>query len=292
MSIFGFSTEPTSGDFLPIIKYDARAGRIFRMDRTADGREPVDITPIFAAVFDLENIETGWMNFSGTAPDFKLVRMGEVLPVRPSLNHKNGIRLLCKLHPQCAGPDRPIREFSTSAKAALQGLEKLYLAYQQQKPGNGKLPIVALQGATPVRTGSGDKSSTNYVPTFTIVGWANRPSDLVYVPRGSSGPSQEALPLTQPVSTAASQAVNRQAAPASYQPPVPNGSGPPSTGATRVQPPTQAALQMSAEMSAEETNAWGGVGAPQAPAPATQEWPGETKAVGQPRMVPDADDFG
>jgi hypothetical protein len=257
MSVFGFSTEPTSGDFLPIIKYDARAGRIFRVDRTLDGREPVDITDSFAAVFDFENIETGWMNFSGAAPDFKLVRMGEILPVRPSLNHKNGIRVLVKLHPACAGPDRPVREFSTSAKAALGGLEKLYLAYQQGKPANGKLPVVAMRGSTPIKTGSGDKQSTNYVPKFEIIGWANRPTDLVYVPRGSSGPSQEALPLSPPHASA-----QPPQSPA-YVRPTPNGSGPPATGSTRMVPPLAPALQASAEAP------WDVAPAP-APAPAPQ----------------------
>jgi hypothetical protein len=239
MSIFGFSTEPTAGDFLPIIKYDARAGRVFRIDRTADGREPIDITDTFAAVFDFENIETGWLNFSGPQPDFKLVKMGETLPVRPSENHKNGIRIMLKLHPQCAGTDKPVREFSTSAKAALNGIERLYLDYQQNKPGNGKLPIVAMQGSTPVKTGTGDRQSTNYVPKFAIVGWANRPSDLVYVPRGNSGPSQNALPLTQPHPSAAA----------------PNGNGktwagqtPPSTGSTRVQAPVKQMLEASADV--------------------------------------------
>jgi hypothetical protein len=247
MSIFGFSTEPTAGDFLPIIKYDARAGRIFRIDRTLDGREPVDITDTFAAVFDFENIETGWLNFSGPQPDFKLVKMGETLPVKPSENHKNGIRLMLKLHPSCAGNDKPVREFSTSAKAALSGIEKVYLAYREGKPGNGKLPIVAMRGSTPIKTGTGDRQSTNYVPKFEIVGWAGRPTDLVYVPRGSSGPSQNALPLTPP---------HQSAAPAprsngNGQPAQPAWTGgdwgdtPPTTGSTRMQAPVQLALQAS-----------------------------------------------
>ena len=52
-SVFGFSTESSGGgDFLPIVKYDARAGRFFRMDRVDTGSgfesDPVDITPIVA----------------------------------------------------------------------------------------------------------------------------------------------------------------------------------------------------------------------------------------------------
>jgi hypothetical protein len=51
------------GDFLPIVKYDARAGRIFRVDRLDRVNNPVDITRSFKAVIDLENIEVGWLDF-------------------------------------------------------------------------------------------------------------------------------------------------------------------------------------------------------------------------------------
>src|SRR5206468_7502697 len=93
---FGFPIEPSSGgDFLPIIKYDARAGRIFRMDRVDNGSgyesDAVDITPIFKALADFENVQVGWIYFPpGLAPDFKLVPIGTQLPDRPSALHKNG----------------------------------------------------------------------------------------------------------------------------------------------------------------------------------------------------------
>ena len=60
----GFSNTGTSsggGDFLPIVKYDARAGRFFRVDREDGVSTPVDITRSFKAVFDFENVETGWI---------------------------------------------------------------------------------------------------------------------------------------------------------------------------------------------------------------------------------------
>ena len=86
MSVFGFSTEPSQGgDFTPIIKYDARAGRIFRVDRvqTTNGfeSEQVDITQIFKAVVDFENIQCGWIDFpANSAPSFVLNPMGTPLP--------------------------------------------------------------------------------------------------------------------------------------------------------------------------------------------------------------------
>ena len=80
--VFGFSTEPSpgGGDFTPIIKYDARAGRVFRVDRISTGNgfetNPIDITATFKAVVDFENIKTGWMVFTpGSAPSFVVIKL-------------------------------------------------------------------------------------------------------------------------------------------------------------------------------------------------------------------------
>lgn len=199
MSVFGFSTEASSGgDFLPIVKYDSRAGRMFRRDRVDVGgqfsNEDVDITSTFKAVLDLENVEVGWMNFNtGGAPDFALVPMGVAMPGRPSQNHKNGVRLMLKLSKDCGG-DKPIRELASVAKAFLAGIEELYMAYDAAKAENpGKLPVVALEGSTPVKSGSGDKTSTNYRPKFKIVSWAAR-GDLTFQPKSDEG--QKPLPAS------------------------------------------------------------------------------------------------
>lgn len=221
MSRFGFSTEPSAGgDFLPILKYDARAGRLFRVDRISDGQsfssEPVDITHNFKAIVDLENVECGWINFaSGGAPDFRLVPMGAALPARPSDQHKNGIRFMLKLSKDCGG-EKPIREMAGTAKAFLSGIEKLYDDYDTQRGANaGKLPVVIMKGSTPIKSGSGERQSTNYVPTFEIVGWAAR-GDLSFTPKGAGTSPSAGSPVAQPAQT------------------------PPSTGSTLVDPPAQA----------------------------------------------------
>lgn len=228
MSVFGFSTEPSSGgDFLPIVKYDARAGRMFRQDRINDGQgfvtDSVDITHNFKAIVDFENIETGWINFAtGGAPDFRMVRIGDALPVRPSDQHKNGIRLMLKLSKDCGG-EKQIREIAGVAKAFLAGIEAVYLVYQAEKGANaGKLPVLSLDGSTPIKSGTGDKQSTNYQPKFKIASWAPR-GDLTF----------------QPKSPAAAPAVSQ-------------ASTPPSTGSTVASPPIQPAQQEPAMADAEE----------------------------------------
>ena len=202
MSVFGFSTKPSeTGDFLPIVKYDSRAGRMFRVDRVDTGNgfdnDQIDITANFMAVADLENVEVGWIDFTtGSAPDFKMVPQATLatvpLPTLPSAKHKNGVRFLLKLHKDCAQGKPPIREIASVAKAFLGGVEQLFLQYQQLAAANpGKLPVIALDGfPSPVKTGSGERSSTNYHPKFKIVAWVPR-GDLVARPTSVRTPIPE-----------------------------------------------------------------------------------------------------
>ena len=179
-NVFGFPTAPSEGgDYTPIVKFDARAGRMFRMDRIENNGNfenvAVDITASFKAIFHFGTLEAGWMFFaSGIAPDFDLVPIGNELPARPSDKHKHGVRFMIKLAKDCAG-DKPIREMAGTSKAFLSGVEAVYIQYLAEKDNHaGKLPVIVLEGTTPVKSGTGDRSSTNYQPTFKIVGWAPR----------------------------------------------------------------------------------------------------------------------
>jgi hypothetical protein len=201
MSIFGFSTETSQGgDFLPILKYDARAGRFFRVDRIDTGSgfvgESADITAQFKAVVDFDNVECGWIDFQpGSAPSFALVPMGSKLPDRPTPRHKNGVRFMVKLAKECTGPDgKAIREVAGTSKAFLSGIEAAYVEYQKFKGQNpGKLPVLTLVKTMPIKTGSGEKSSTNYHPVFAIAGWVPR-GDLTPHPKANGGGQAAAQP--------------------------------------------------------------------------------------------------
>jgi hypothetical protein len=62
-----------------------------------------------------------------------------------------------------------------TSKAFLSGVEAVYSQYLAEKDNHpGKLPVIVLEKTTPVRSGTGEHSSTNYQPTFKIVGWAPR----------------------------------------------------------------------------------------------------------------------
>jgi hypothetical protein len=208
----GFSNTGTSGggDFLPIVKYDARAGRFFRVDREEGTSTPVDITRNFKAVFDFENVETGWIAFvAGSAPDFQMTPMDAPNVEKPSANHKEGFRMHVKLHSECGGGCRELASTAGVMKAGLNVLHDEYLAGVKANPG--KLPVVVLKDTVPLTSGSGDKKSTNYQPIFEITAWVKRPVEL-----------DEAAKAKAPV-----------VAPA----PLPARGAPPSTGSTRAAAP-------------------------------------------------------
>ena len=191
---------PGGGDIVPMIKYDARAGRF--------SRDNADITQGFSAVFDLAQVDIGWIRFASMqAPDFVLVRAGQTPPDRPSKDHKRGVRLMCVLARTIGGD---VREFSSAAGCVIDAIDDLHSAYAAApEAAEGKLPIVALTGSSPVKTQTPTGQTTNYRPNFTITGWVDRPESLPIV----DGPAVQARPAQ------AAQPAQPEAAPANHVPP-------------------------------------------------------------------------
>lgn len=198
----GLQTESGGGgDFAEIVKYDARAGRMFRIDRSQGSAgwetNSVEITSGFQAIFDMENIQVGWALFAaGVAPSFSMVPAGQEQPARPSEAYKRGFKMMIKLG-KASGGD--VREFASCARVVHGALEGLHTAYEAQKAANpGKLPIVAITGTTPVVSQGKGQSSTNYAPTFAIVKWVDRPKEL----GGAEAPTAANEGNAQPVQQA------------------------------------------------------------------------------------------
>lgn len=198
----GLGLPQSGGDFnrTPIIKYDARAGRIHRIDRSNESgtweTNEVEITNGFQAIFDLQNIETGWLNFpAGGAPDIRTVRIGNPLPERPSDKHKTGFRVLMKLGKSCGGD---LREMAANAKVSIAAMDALYDAYLAGLKDNpGKLPVVTLATTTAIKSSGkdaqgGTQTSTNYQPVWEIVKWVDRPDELPLGGEVAEGPKTQA----------------------------------------------------------------------------------------------------
>lgn len=210
MGFGGFFDSAEGGSFLPIVKFDARSGRISRRDRDNGESHDVDITRNFKCVMDFENVETGFIKFPmGSAPQFHMSRYYDGKPVEKpeGEGYKRGVRFIVKLSKESGGD---VRELASNAGAFLEGISALHDAYESQRSANaGKLPIVELKDTIAKSTNVNGMKSTNYVPVFEITGWAKRPDDLVYTSR------------------------NQSSAPAA-------ASSPPSTGSTKVSAPAAA----------------------------------------------------
>src|SRR5262249_25112743 len=99
--------KSTKGEFLPVMKFDARNGTFSLIERVqavggewesvASKIEPED----FRAIPALDVLEVGWIAFTAGKPDAVMVVAGPDAPARwgdpPGDNHKLGIRLVWKM---------------------------------------------------------------------------------------------------------------------------------------------------------------------------------------------------
>jgi hypothetical protein len=166
------------GNFDLLLRYDARHGAAYLCDRVRqpDGTWQTEQKTInnFTAVFDLPNIEIGWMAFASNGPpSFKMVKadMGADIGAAPSPKHKEGFRLRLKLK----GDGGSVREFSSTAAATWQGVDKLHTAFLEEHGKHpGKLPLVKLTGTSPIKSPMG----LSHEPNFQITDWVDRPPEL------------------------------------------------------------------------------------------------------------------
>lgn len=204
----GLSSGGGNGEIRPYIKYDARAGRMFRVEREQNGDGSYssidhDITNGCSFVADIANIKVGWVHYSAQGPVKRFVTLGkEPIPARPDDKgpdgkpvFKQGFEITILLAKGCGGG--PAREFGSSAGCVIEAIDQVHDAYLAAPEAKaGKLPIIAMIGAKAVRSGQ----SSNYQPDFQISGWVDRPAALT---EGAAQPAQAAAVAAQPPAPAA-----------------------------------------------------------------------------------------
>jgi hypothetical protein len=172
----GFNTESkSSGDIIPIVKYDAKAGDFIAQDRvqSASGEwekeeRELPLPTKFAA--DMAEMEVGWLSFQSGAPDFRMVKVGEPMPAKPEGDFKNAFRM------RIASKELGLREFSHSAKTVLRAMDTLHNQYEAEKGNNsGKIPIVEVTGTETIKINSPQGELRFKVPVWNISGWVEKP---------------------------------------------------------------------------------------------------------------------
>jgi hypothetical protein len=183
VSFFGLSV-PQAGDFADICKYDARAGRLFKVvyDRDTRAKTNVDVTlppPRFAV--DFGSIQIGYIRYSLTGPDYRTVPEGQPIPKQPDdrdekggLAYRAGFKL--KLYGKILDG---LREWSSTAGCVLESVDDLYHKFKAApEAATGQIPIVELARTIPMTIGKGTRQTTVYTPCFAIIGWTDRTSDM------------------------------------------------------------------------------------------------------------------
>jgi hypothetical protein len=166
--------------FMPSAKWDAKTGRFFVFNRVRVNGEWVteknDVTEDFAAVFDLPNVETGWIRFpEKAAPETKLSPAAEDkdLGPPPTKDHKQGVRVIVKIlsFDDDAGP----REILSTSAAFWNAIDALHDEYQAGVADHpNQLPVAVLESVQVTETQNG----TAHQPIFSIQEWTPRPPDM------------------------------------------------------------------------------------------------------------------
>lgn len=172
----GFNTESkSSGDIIPIVKYDAKGGDFIAQDRvqSASGeweKEERELALPCKFAADMAEMEVGWLSFQSGAPDFRMVKVGEAMPQKPEGDFKNAFRM------RIASKELGLREFSHSAKTVLRAMDTLHNQYEAEKANNaGKIPVIEVTGTETIKINSPQGELRFKVPQWNISGWVEKP---------------------------------------------------------------------------------------------------------------------
>ena len=133
-----------------------------------------DVTDGFCAVFDIADVEHGWVRYPrGAAPETQLYPMGEDIGEAPEgENWQEGLRLRVKM----PGEDfwRTLMSSAIGLWRSLDRLHDQYVEFAQKHPG--KVPLVELIDVMEIKA-----RTTSYAPTFGIIGWVD-PDEVLQPP--------------------------------------------------------------------------------------------------------------
>lgn len=202
---FGMHTD--SGNFLPIVKYDARAGRLFRVDKSPSGENTsVDITgPETKFAVDLGSLQVGYVQFTANGPMRTMVPYGQPLPPQPRDKDDAG-KLLARpgFYTLIAGNALGgVREWCSNASIVVNALDDLWQKFAAApEAAAGKVPLVIIASIEPITSGNGSQKSTNYRPVMAIVGWVDRLAEMGERTVPAPAAAKATAPPPAPASTA------------------------------------------------------------------------------------------
>lgn len=160
------------GDFVPYLKYNAKAGRFYVKPEGAT--EEIEITgPVLA--FDMANIRTGWLYYAeGSGPEKVWDPSPTQMAPKPPgpKKFKRGFEVMVVGNAILPGGKKlGLREFSSTAGNVIASILRMHSAYEagmQENPA--KAPVFKCTGVKPITGAYG----VNYEPQFDLVSWVAR----------------------------------------------------------------------------------------------------------------------
>jgi hypothetical protein len=217
-----FGMKTTTGDFLPIAKYDARAGKFFKVDKRVDGgSDATEIALGTKFAIDFGSFEAGYVSFGPQGPvrHMQPYIEGQPMPAQPQEKDAEG-KLVFRpgFYTKIAGNAIDgVREWCSNAAVLLNAMDDLYQTFiRAPEAAQGQIPIVCIASTVAVKSGTGARSSTNYAPVLRIEGWTARPD--VLGPRSVPAPAASSPHMTAQVAQTMAAASAQPAAQPVQQP--------------------------------------------------------------------------
>ena len=152
------------GQFYDKLRFNAQGGVWYMKS----GDDETRFNDGFQAVFDMENLQTGWSRFNGSFLDFIADPSLETPAPKPAEESeedrwKRSFKVLAYSDKTFGG----VVEFMHQAKTVTAAFNDLYSQYEAKKK-NGKLPVVEVNG-------SPKKVGDYYAPDWAVAKMADRP---------------------------------------------------------------------------------------------------------------------
>lgn len=190
--------EPTNGgggNFLPIITYSAQTGDWTAHNSENQGGEWVKSRPEidlpFKVIVDFNNAENGWILIGHGHVDMAMVKHGEKVPERPSVEHKFGFRFTL------GNKSLGLRQFSHSAKTVTNEINKIHDQWLRERADNpGKIPVVEITKSVMIESKGQNGPLRFKAPQFAIVDWVDQ--SALQKLAGNGGSTNSASPPPPP----------------------------------------------------------------------------------------------
>lgn len=188
---------PSGGDASPYIRFGAAINAWQMSD--AEGK-PVEFNFDQPAIFDIQNIQLGWLLLETGNRDWKPWPNNEPT-AKPEGEYKAGFDV--NVFSKKLFGDEPVRSYSSNSTGNVMFIQALYdEAEQAPEFAQGMSPVVQITGSKGIKVGKGNTR----VPQFQIVQWVARPAAFgasAAPAAKAAAPQPAARPAAKPAPAAA-----------------------------------------------------------------------------------------